>query len=421
MAEVEITHEEVRGIDINQVASMQLKDGTVVVVKTEEELAQEGGDVCENCQEGEYAQEDIAQEEDPNQYAEGYYEEEQQQQTNDLRARPMMMARPIGVPMVPVRRSPMPPMMAPPRPIIPSRGPVRPMGMGMGMGYGLLRARPGMPVYPNPVHHAPKVAPVPVPVRPVAPVVPGRVLPVKKPVVPVVPMRPPVTTMPVRPVPVPGKKPLVSPMVKAPGVFRSRPTNVEEEQDFQEEYAGEEQYCQCDEQQCQEECAEDNQLRARPLAAPVRPIVHKPVVPVPVHRPVVPVVPAPVVPKPHVVPRPAVVPVPVGVPKRGPVVPVAYNTYQPKVFRARPGYRPVAPPMVPVNTTFQPMVAVPKPHHHPPRGPMRPVVPGRAVPVPVPMGGVFRNRPDAQEGAEECQQNAECTKTCVCSKCGKEF
>ena len=121
-----------------------------------------------------------------------------------------------------------------------------------------------------------------------------------------------------------------------------------------------------------------------------------------------------------------------GVPKRGPVLPVAYNTFQPKVFRARPGYRPVAPPMVPVTNTFQPVVAVPKPHHlphHPPRGPMRPVVPGRVVPVPVPMRGVFRNRPDAKEGAEECQeecqaecqQDAECTKTCVCSKCGKEF
>ena len=391
MAEVEITHEEVKGIDINQVSSMQLKDGTVVVVKTEEELAQEGGDACEDYQEGEFAQEELAQEEDPNQYAEEYYEEEQQ--TNDLRARPMMMARPIGVPMVPVRRPPMPPMMVPPRPIIPRRGPIRPMGMGMG--YGLLRARPGMPVYPKPVHHAPRVVPMSVPVRKVVPVVPGKVLPVKKPVVPVVPMRPPVTTMPVRPVPVPmavpGKKPLVSQMVKAPGVFRSRPANVEEEQDFQEEYAGEEQYCQCDEQQCQEECAEDNQLRARPLVVPVRPVVpvHRPVVPV--HRPVAPVVPVPVVPKPHLVPKPAVVPVPVGIPKRGPVVPVAYNTFQPKVFRARPEYRHVAAPMVPLTNTLQPMVAAPKPLHHPPRGLMRPVVRGRVVPVAVHMGGVFRN------------------------------
>ena len=37
MAEVEITQEEVRGIDINQVASMQLKDGTVVVVNSEDD------------------------------------------------------------------------------------------------------------------------------------------------------------------------------------------------------------------------------------------------------------------------------------------------------------------------------------------------------------------------------------------------
>ena len=120
------------------------------------------------------------------------------------------------------------------------------------MEYILLRTRPGMQVYPKPAHHAPRVVPVPVPVRKVVPVIPGKVLPIKKPVVPVVPMRPPVTTLPVRPVPVPmalpGTKSLVSQMVKAPGVFRSRATNVEEEQDFQEEYAGEEQYCQCDEQ-----------------------------------------------------------------------------------------------------------------------------------------------------------------------------
>ena len=131
-----------------------------------------------------------------------------------------MMARPIGVPMVPVRRPPMPPMMVPPRPILPYRGPARPMRMGMGMGYGLLRARPGMPLHPKPVHHVPKVVPMTAPVRPVAPVVPGKILPVKKPVVPVipvVPMRRPVTTMPVKPVPVPmavpGKKPLVSQMI----------------------------------------------------------------------------------------------------------------------------------------------------------------------------------------------------------------
>ena len=42
MAEVEITQEEIRAIDINQVASMQLKDGTVVVVQGEGEEHEEG-------------------------------------------------------------------------------------------------------------------------------------------------------------------------------------------------------------------------------------------------------------------------------------------------------------------------------------------------------------------------------------------
>ena len=59
---VEITTEEVRGIDANQIASMQLKDGTVVVVQGEE------GAYEENDQEGEY-----------------------QDQSNQLRARPMMV------------------------------------------------------------------------------------------------------------------------------------------------------------------------------------------------------------------------------------------------------------------------------------------------------------------------------------------
>ena len=50
-----------------------------------------------------------------------------------------------------------------------------------------------------------------------------------------------------------------------------------------------------------------------------------------------------------------------------------------------------------------------------------------------PMGPVFRNRPrsnscdkeeNVNEEQNECQLNtegAECNKTCVCSKCGKEF
>jgi len=66
----------------------------------------------------------------------------------------------------------------------------------------------------------------------------------------------------------PGPKPLVNQMIQA-NAFRSRPANVEEEENFQEEeYAGEEQYCECDEQG-QEEYGEQ-QLRARPMVVPVR-------------------------------------------------------------------------------------------------------------------------------------------------------
>ena len=35
MEEVEITYDEIRGNDINQVASMQLKDETIVIVNSE--------------------------------------------------------------------------------------------------------------------------------------------------------------------------------------------------------------------------------------------------------------------------------------------------------------------------------------------------------------------------------------------------
>ena len=414
MAEVEITQEEVRGIDINQVASMQLNDGTVVVVKSEEELAQEGGEVCENCQEREFAQEELAQEEDANQYAEGNYEE----QANDLRARPMMMARPMGVPVRPV----MAPMMVPPRHMVPyhhHRGPVRPMGMGYGLP---LRARPGMPLAQKQAHfHQPYPPKVVVPQgRSNPPVVAGKVLPVSRPGVAVAPMKPAPQFVPVKHVPVPVgypvNRPLVSQMVKAPGVFRSRPNIAEEEQDFQEENAGEEQYCECDEQQAQEEYVEEsnNQLRARPV---VGPMVGRRVVPVPVMPKVTH----------HHPPRPLVAPVhapvvPMGVPKRGPVNPVVgYNTYQPRVFRARPGYKPVAAPMLtPVTNTFKPLAPGPKYHQSYARGPMRPMaVPPRVGQVSFPRG-VFRNRPksaEEQDYAEECEYN----KPCVCSKCGKEF
>lgn len=373
MADAEITPEEVRGIDINQVASMQLKDGTTVVVQGEGELGYEG----------EFAQEEV----DDGAYE--YAAEDVQEQSNQLRARPMVVMAPPRV----VR----PPVVAPgmvrpgpilaPKPVVVPRGPYRPMGAPV-----VFRTRPGMPLRPAVV--APRPA---VPVRPVG-------VPVVRPGV--APLRPGV--VPMKPVAVPGRpmvvapKPLVNNMVRAPGVFRARPgyTDAEAEGDFQEEELAEENYCEC------EDLGESdaNQLRTRPL-------VVRPGVPM---RP--PVVVAP--------PRPKVVPVPgrtvVVAPPRGPVPrgPVgAYNTFQPRVFRTRPGFgRPLyptvmRPPMRPV-VGLRPAVVAP------------PVVPRRGYGL----GPVFRSRPrsasyDAQDYAEEVdyQCNTEGCDSNVCTKCGKEF
>ena len=393
MADVEITHDEVRGIDINQVASMQLKDGTVVVVNSE--ATAEAGDYQD---EAEFAQEEVDQVE----YDQAGQEEVDQ--ANELRARPMVGMPYGGVrPAVPVRPAvvPMRPAVVPMRPPVFApkpvpRGPVvRP---GMPMGGVVFRARPGMPVHMPPQKMV--VAPKPVvPVRPgvpaMRPVVPGPMMP--KPV----PVRPAV--VPTRPV-VPGPKPLVNQMITAPR-YRARP-NYNEEEDFQEEYAGEEDYCECDDYEGAEE---ENQLRARPLVVPA-PMTYAPgVARPPVHHPPH---------RPPVVAPPRVTPVPV---KRGPaVVRPGYNTFQPGVFRARPRM------MVAARPAVRPM--------------MTPVVPGYGVgrvvrPMPPPprpygfgMGPVFRSRPETAEqdydeeyaeeyDAEGCDYN----QSCVCTKCGKEF
>ena len=419
MAEVEITHDEVRGIDINQVASMQLKDGTVVVVNSE--ATAEVGD-----NQGEFAQEELAQDE----YDQAG-EENAEYQENQLRARPMVGMPYTGVkPVVPVRPAVVPvrpavvpvrpavvpvrPAVVPPRPVVvpkpAPRGPVvRP---GMPMGGVVFRARPGMPVHMAPPKMV--VAPKPVvPVRPAVPamrpVVPGPMMPKPVPVRPaVMPVRPAVPVVP-KPMVVPGKKPLVNQIISAPGVYRARP-NYTEEEDFQEEYAGEEDYCECDDYE-----GEENQLRARPLVVPA-PMTYAPGVarPGPVHH------------HPHhppVVAPPRVVPVPV---KRGPaVVRPGYNTFQPGVFRARP--RMVG--MGVARPAVMPMVS--------------PLVPGYGVrrvvrPMPPPprpygfgMGPVFRSRPNTsayeeQEYAEECDAEGCDAEGCdyntsVCTKCGKEF
>ena len=379
MAEVEITAEELTQIDINQVDSMQLKDGTVVVVNSES-----------------------YDEEGANQTWTTGLVDLNAEQNNQLRARPMV-GMPMGVrPVVPVRPG------VPVRPVVPVRPPVvapKPVPRGpvvrpgMPMGGVVFRARPGMPV-----HMAPKMVVAPKPVVPVRPGVPVMKPAVPTVMVPKVPARPAV--MPVRPgVPVPktmGMGVPARPLV--PGVFRSRP-NYTEEEDFQQEYTGEEDYYEGDDY---EETGEENQLRARPLVVPAPMTYGRPGV---VRPPVNPTYRPPVVAPPRVVPAPV---------KRGPaVVRPAYNTFQPGVFRARP--RVVARPVgMPMFTPVAPGYGVPRVA----RVPARPYGFG--------MGPVFRSRPktstyDGQEEyAEEYEEQYD-TEGCdyntssVCTKCGKEF
>ena len=193
--------------------------------------------------------------------------------------------------------------------------------------------------------------------------------------------------------------------------LRSRPnTNEEEEQgqecDFQEQYAEEGDYYEYDEQAC-----EENQLRARPMAPHMHAYGFGPV------------------PK-------RVVPVMSMIPKRGPIhrVPMgSYSTFQPRVFRARPRPYAAKPIFTPLNATFQPRIfGGPRvrtvPHHLGAKG---------FIPVMRP-GVIFRSKPrshsydkecsneeyENQEFDNECQLNVEgeeYNKTCICTKCGKEF
>ena len=308
--------------------------------------------------------------------------------------RPVAPVRPVVVPGRP---------MVVPKPV--PRGPiVRP---GMPMGGVVFRSRPGMPVHMPPTRMVVQPKPV-APVRPAVPamrpVVPGPMMPKPVPVRPaVIPSRPgnPVVS---KPIVAPGKKPLVNQIISAPGVYRARPNNNEEE-DFQQECTGEEDYCECDDYEGAEE---ENQLRARPLVYP-SPTTYGPgVVRPPVHH------------RPPVVAPPRVVPVPV---KRGPaVVRPGYNTFQPGVFRARPRMVVARPGAAPMLTPMAPgygMGRVARQMPPPPRA------------YGFGMGPVFRSRPTAtdyeeqdyaEEYEEQCDtQGSDYNKSCVCTKCGKEF
>ena len=202
-------------------------------------------------------------------------------------------------------------------------------------------------------------------------------------------------------------------MIQYGGGWRARPKVEEKEEDYQEENIQQEEDAQYECNCCDEEYqGEEQNLRARPMVTVGRPMIPVNRVGYPLPKPVMPLVPQ----------------------RRGPFhqVPMAgYNTYQPRVFRARRGYMGSTAMYNPLNPTFQPKPfgtygmgirgVRPTSYHH-----------GRK-PFMTPMGPVLRNRPRsnscdkeefANEEQNECQLNTEggeCSKTCVCSKCGKEF
>ena len=330
-----ITTEELQGIDINQVDSMQLKDGTVVLVKEGEEMDEQEYD-------NQFMEED---QEQMYEECEGNFEDAQ---SNQLRDRPIMgrMAYPMGPrpPVMPV--APMRPAVM--KPMVVSRGPVRP---AMPMGRVIFRGRPGtknaggfqqggfgqpgfggmgkqqggygQPGYGRmgkqqggfgPQQGGNKYKPQ------------GNQIPTQG-------QRQ--TTLPLsQQIQYPG----YNPNQQQGGNFRARP-NIEEEQEtnFQEEdFGGEEEYYENNEQY-QEDT--ENQLRARPLIVPGGRVVLAPGY-APGPKKVVPVMPG------------------MGV-RRGPgpkVVMGGFNSYQPR-YRARPGRVMVSTPrLTPFNATFQPNI-----------------------------------------------------------------
>ena len=261
--DLEITAEEINGIDVNNIASMQLKDGTTIVISGGEQIQAEGELVEQSPEEQEVFKEEHAEE-----IVENVENEENVEgQENQLRARPVpgKLIQPVQVRpgVVPVRPAlvPMKQTVVPGRPVpikpavvpVPVKPGVVPMRPGVApmrppvVGPKVFRARPGMPV------HRPPVAPVVKPGHMGAPIHRPGIVPVVKPVPMVVPMNKPGMA---RPMPIPVKP-----------VFRARP-NVEQEEEFeeeeydyqQEEVCGEDQYCECGQEEALEE-----QFRARPI------------------------------------------------------------------------------------------------------------------------------------------------------------
>ena len=330
-----ITTEELQGIDINQVDSMQLKDGTVVLVKEGEEMDEQEYD-------NQFMEED---QEQMYEECEGNFEDAQ---SNQLRARPMMgrMAYPMGPrpPVMPV--APMRPAVM--KPMVVSRGPVRP---AMPMGRVIFRRRPGtknaggfqqggfgQPGFggmgkQQGGYGQPGYGRMGKQQGGFGPQQGGNNYKPQGNQIPTQGQRQ--TTLPLsQQIQYPG----YNPNQQQGGNFRARP-NIEEEQEtnFQEEdFGGEEEYYENNEQY-QEDT--ENQLRARPLIVPGGRVVLAPGY-APGPKKVVPVMPG------------------MGV-RRGPgpkVVMGGFNSYQPR-YRARPGRVMVSTPrLTPFNATFQPNI-----------------------------------------------------------------
>ena len=436
-----ISVNEVPSIDVNQIDSLQLKDGTLLVVQDEvDQVVAEGEQFYEEVQD-QVCEECAASLED---YADD--------QSNQLRARPMMGVAPrpliaprpmLVVPMGPIGHKPM---------VVP-RGPI--MGNVMPMGRPIFRARPGQGMQQGgfgtggygkqqggfgpqqggfgpqqggfgkqqggfgPQQGAGKqqggVAPQQGGQPATKPQIPSSEGNKKEQAKPVVAGNTqPSANQPSRPVQPPsGQHQTINNMIQYGGGFRARPKAEAEEEDYQEENLQQEEDAQYECNYCDEEYqGEEQNLRARPMVTVGRPMVPVNRVGFPHPKPVMPLVPQ----------------------RRGPAhhVPmVGYNTYQPRVFRARRGHMGPTAMYSPLNPTFQPKPfgaygmgvrgVRPTSYHH-----------GRKAFM-APMGPVFRNRPrsnscdkeeNVNEEQNECQLNtegAECNKTCVCSKCGKEF
>ena len=339
---------EVKEIDLNQVDSLQLKDGTVVIVEkglTNEQFTEEAEWFCND----EYAEEN--------------------DNSNQLRARPLMVMPPRNPRLMPTVGYAVPHQ---PKPIHYHRGPNRPFIPGgtkifrarynqvstvqqsgpqgnqfgrqqgnqfgpQGNQFGPKNEKSSSVTYIDPnygqenqVHDQQKE-------NQVSGQQQGGNQNTNKPVPN--PNNPTSNNLP----------PTIGQMITSPGTtrteagiiqpFRARPNREMEQEDFQEEYYEEqypmeEQYCEC----CtQDEAQTDNQLRARRVQ-----IIHQPV---PMHGQIF----APA-------PKPSL---PMMVPKRGPhhnqISRIDYSTYQPRAFRARRNYVVAPKPMfTPLNSTFQP-------------------------------------------------------------------